>query len=111
MAQGTAELSRFVKTVALPIQRDIAVALLAHNRLEFEALAISLLIDVSAKAWKRKNAAGALGEHGTERALPYLRQVAAAPVSTDYLKSLHLWAVEACQRLERRVTQQEDPKD
>ena len=26
---------------------------------------------------------GALGEHGTERALPYLRQVASEPATTD----------------------------
>jgi len=110
-AEGIAELSRFAKTVALPIQRDIAVALVAQDKLEYEPLAISLLIDTSATAWKRQNAAGALGEHGTERALPYLRQVAAAPASTDDLKSLHIWAVEACQRLERRLTERQNPKD
>jgi len=110
-AEGIAELSRFAKTVALPIQRDIAVALVAHDKLEYEPLAISLLIDTSATAWKRQNAAGALGEHGTERALPYLRQVAAAPASTDDLKSLHIWAVEACQRLEGRLTERQNPKD
>ena len=100
-AEGIAELSRFAKTVALPIQRDIAVVLVAHDHLEYEPLAISLLIDASATAWKRQNAAGVLGERGTEPALPYLRQVAAAPASTDDLKSLHVWAVEVCQRLER----------
>jgi hypothetical protein len=65
-----------------------------------------LLIDASALAWKRANAAGALGEHGTERALPYLRQLASEPDTSDDLKSLHVWALSAFQRLERRLTQQ-----
>jgi hypothetical protein len=102
--EGIAELSRLSKSAPLPIQRDIAVALLAHGQLDYEHLAISLLMDASALAWKRANAAGALGEHGTERALPYLRQVASEPATTDDLKSLHVWALSACQRLERRLT-------
>lgn len=102
-AEGITELSAFSKTVALEIQRDIAVALVEHDQLESEPLAISLLIDTSALPWKRANAASALGRHGTERALPYLRQVASEPVTTDDLKSLHLWVLEACQRLERRL--------
>lgn len=110
-AEGIAELSRFAKTVGLPIKRDIALALLAHGKLEYEPLVISLLIDTSATGWKRQNAAGVLGDHGTDRALPYLRQVAAAPMSTDDSKSLHVWAVEACQRLERRLTQRQNPKE
>lgn len=110
-SEGIAELSRLSRGVALPIQRDIAVALVAHDQLEYEPLAISLLIDASALAWKRENAASALGKHGTERALPYLRQVAAAPASTDDLRSLHVWAVEACQRLQRRLTEQPNGRD
>jgi hypothetical protein len=105
-AEGIAELSRFSKSVPLPIQRDIAVALLAHDQVDYEPLAISLLMDASALAWKRANAAGALGEHGTERALPYLRQVASEPATTDDLKSLHVWALSTSQRLERRLTRQ-----
>jgi hypothetical protein len=104
-AEGIAELSRFSKSVALPIERDIDVALLAHDQIDYEPLAISLLIDASALAWKRANAASALGEHGTERALPYLRQVASEPATTDDLKSLHVWALSASQRLEGRLTQ------
>jgi hypothetical protein len=104
-SQAAMELSTFSKTVALQIRRDIAVALVAHDQLESEPLAISLLIDTSALPWKRANAASALGRHGTERALPYLRQVAAEPVTTDDLKSLHVWVLEACQRLERRLTE------
>ena len=96
------ELSTFSKTVLPPIQRDIAVALLEHDQLECEPLVISLLIDPTAPPWKRSNAASTLGRHGTERALPYLQQVASEPMATDGLKSLHLWVVEACQRLERR---------
>src|SRR5450631_808295 len=81
--EGIGELAKFSKTVPPPIQRDIALALLKHDQLEYEPVAISLLIDASAPAWKRANAAGALGEHGTERALPYLRQVASEPATTD----------------------------
>jgi hypothetical protein len=110
-AQGIAELSRFSKSAALQIQRDIAAALVAHDQLEYEPLAISLLMDSSAPAWKRQNASSALGEHGTERALPYLRQVVSAPATTDDLKSLHVGAFEACQRLERRLTQQRNRGD
>jgi hypothetical protein len=109
--EGIAELSWFSKGVALPVQRDIAVSLVAHDQLEYEPLAISLLIDASAAAWKRENAASALGRHGTERALPYLRQAASAPATTEDLKSLHIWALEACQFLERRLTQRRDHGD
>jgi hypothetical protein len=102
-SQAAMELSTFSKTVALPIQRDIAVALLEHDQLESEPLAIALLIDTSALPWKRANAASALGRHGTERALSYLRQVASEPVTTDDLKSLRDWVLEARQRLECRL--------
>ncbi len=102
------ELSTFSKTVEPPIQRDIAVALLAHDQLEYEPLAISLLTDTSALPWKRADAAGALGRHGTERALPYLRQVASEPMTTDDLKSLHVWVLEACQRLERHLSERRE---
>ncbi len=104
-SRAVIEFSRFSKSVALPIRRDIAVALLEHDQLEGEPLAISLLIDPSALPWKRANAASALGRHGTERALPYLRQVASEPITTDDLKSLHVWVLEACQGLERRLTE------
>lgn len=102
-SQASAELSTFSRTIPLPIQRDIAVALIEHDQLESEPLAISLLIDTSAPPWKRENAASALGRHGSERALPSLRHVAFEPAATDDLKSLHLWALEACQRLEHRL--------
>jgi hypothetical protein len=83
MREGVAELSRFSKSVPLPIQRDIAVALVAHDQVEYEPPAISLLMDASALGWKRANAASALGEHGTESVLPYLRQVASEPATTN----------------------------
>jgi hypothetical protein len=104
-SQAVMELSTFSRTVALPIQRDIAVALVEHDQLESEPVAISLLIDTSALPWKRANAASALGRHGTERAIPYLRQVALEPVASDDLRSLRVWVLEACQRLERRLAE------
>ena len=104
-SEGIGELSRFLKSVAEPIQRDIAVALVAHDQLDYEPLAIALLIHASAPAWKRENAASVLGNHGTERALKYLRQVASEPATTDDLKQLHVWACSAFQRLECRLTQ------
>lgn len=104
-AEGIAELSKFSKSLSPPIQRDSAVALVAQDQLEYEPLAISLLMDASAPGWKRANAASALGEHGTEHTLPYLRQVASEPATTDDLKQLHLWALSASQRLERRLQQ------
>ena len=105
-AGGIAELAKFSKTVGPPIQRYIASALLKHDRLEYEPVAISLLIDASAQAWKRANAAYALGEHGTERALPYLRQAASELATTDDSKSLHVWALRATERLRNRLTEQ-----
>jgi hypothetical protein len=106
--EGIGELTKFSKTVPAPIQRDIALALLKHDQLEYQPVAISLLIDASAPAWKRANAANALGEHGTEHALPYLRQVASEAATTDDLKSLHVTALRAIQRLQHRLTEQRE---
>ena len=106
--EGIGELTKFSKTVPPPIQRDIALALLKHDQLEYEPVAISLLIDASAPEWKRANAANALGEHGTEHALPYLRQVASEAATTDDLKSLHVTALRATQRLQHRLTEQRE---
>jgi hypothetical protein len=64
--EGIAELSRFSNGIPVPMRHDIAVALVVHDQLEYEPLAISLLIDDSALGWKRANPARALGEHGTE---------------------------------------------
>jgi hypothetical protein len=101
--EGIAELSRFSGRAPLSIQRDIAVTLLGHDQLDSEPLAISLLLDTSAPAWKRANAAQALGEHGTERALRYLQQVASQPATTDDLKSFRLHARSSVHRLEDRL--------
>jgi hypothetical protein len=101
--EGVAELSRFSQRLPLSIQRDIAVALLLHDQFDSEPLAISLLQDTSAPAWKRANAAEALGEHGTERALRHLHQIASQPATTDDLKSLQLYALSSLHRLERRL--------
>jgi len=101
--EGIAELSSFSGRVPLSIQRDIAVTLLVHDQLDSEPLAISLLQDASAPAWKRANAAQALGEHGTERALRRLQQIASQSATTDDLKSLHLHALSSVHRLEDRL--------
>lgn len=106
--EGIGELAKFSKTVPPPIECDIALALLKHDQLEYEPVAISLLIDASAPAWKRANAANALGEHGTEHALPYLRQVTSEAATTDDLKSLHLTARQATHRLQNRLTEQKE---
>jgi hypothetical protein len=105
--EGVGELAKFSKTVPPPIERDIALALLNHDQLEYEPVAISLLIDASEPAWKRANAANALGEHGTEHALPYLRQVTSEVAISDDLKSLHLTAQQATRRLQNRLTREE----
>lgn len=103
---GIAELSRFSKGTPVPIHRDIAVALLEHDQLEYEPTTVSLLIDLSAPAWKRANAAGALGRHGTAYSLSYLRQVTLESAGTDDLKSLHVWVLEAIEHLQHRLTEQ-----
>jgi hypothetical protein len=101
--EGVEELLRFSQRTPLPVQRDIAVALLNHGQLDSEPQVISLLMDGSALAWKRANAAEALGEHGTERALRYLHEVANMQVATDDLQSLRLHAIDSLKRLKGRL--------
>lgn len=101
--EGIAELSKFSQRLPRLIQGDIAVALLLHGQLDSEPLAILLLLDTSAPAGKRANAAEALGQHGTERALRHLQQIASQPATTDDLKSLRLHTLSSLQRLERRL--------
>jgi hypothetical protein len=101
--EGIAELSKFSQPLPRLIQCDIAVALLLHGQLDSEPLALFLLRDTAAPAWKRANAAEALGQHGTERALRHLQQIASQPATTDDRKSLHLHALSSLQRLERRL--------
>lgn len=100
---GIAELSRFSRGVPLAVQRDVAVALLFHDQPDAEPVAISLLLDTSAPTWKRGNAAGTLGEHGTEAALGPLQQIASQPAATDDLESLRLTAHSSLDRLEHRL--------
>jgi hypothetical protein len=97
------ELRTLSHRAPLAIQRDIAVTLFAHGQPDLEPIVISLLTDTSALAWKRENAAALLGEHGTQRALPYLRQVAAQPATNDDLKALRNWTVDAIRQLECRL--------
>jgi len=106
--EGIAELTRFSERAPFPVQRDIAVALLSHDQLDREPLVISLLMDTSALAWKRSNAAEALGAHGTERGLSYLRAVAGTPITTDDLSSLRLHAMDSLKRLKRRLSDRPD---
>jgi hypothetical protein len=100
---GVAELSRFSRGVPLAVQRDVAVALLFRSQAAAEPVAISLLLDTSAPTWKRGNAAGALGEHGTEAALGPLQQIALQDAATDDLESLRLTAQSSLDRLEHRL--------
>lgn len=107
---GIAELSRFSRGVPLAVQRDVAVALLFHGQPDAEPVVISLLLDTSAATWKRGNAAGALGEQGSEAALGPLQQIASQPSATDDLESLRLTAHSSLDRLEHRLqAAQADP--
>lgn len=101
--QGIAELSRFSQGVPLAVRRDVSVALLLHGQPDAEPVVISLLLDTSATPWKRENAAGALGEHGTKAALGSLQQIASQPAPTDDLKPLQLMAHSSLDRLEHRL--------
>jgi hypothetical protein len=105
-----AELSKFSRDLPLAVQRDVAVALLFHGQPDAEPVVISLLLDTSAPTWKRGNAAGALGEHGTEAALGPLQQIASQHAETDDLESLRLTAHSSLDRLEHRLqAAQADP--
>jgi hypothetical protein len=101
--EGITELSRFSPGAPLPVQRDIAVALLSHDQQNSEPIVTSLLLDSSAPSWKRENAAEALGEHGTEAAFGPLQKISLQPTATDDLKALRLSAHSSLQRLEQRL--------
>jgi hypothetical protein len=103
--EAMGELVGLSRRASLPVQRDIAVALLTHGGQDAEPLVISLLQDSTALVWKRQNAAHALGEHGTQRAIPYLRQIASQPANTDDLRSLRISAQSALHRLDCRSSQ------
>jgi len=101
--EGVGELASFSERARLPVQRDIAVALLNRGQLDAEPQVISLMMDGSAPAWKRAHAAEALGTHGTERAFRYLTCVVDMQVTTDDLGSLRLHAIDSLKRLQRRL--------
>lgn len=101
--EAVRELRTFSPRAPLAIQHDIAVSLLANGKPDCEPVVVALLMDASAPGWKRQNAAGVLGDHGTQRAVPYLRQIAAQPVTTDDLKVLRRWTLDALRRLECRL--------
>lgn len=103
--EAVLELRRFMLQAPTATQRDIAVALLEHGDMDCEPAVIALLQDRSAPAWRRQNAARALGDHGSERALPFLREVAAQRASTDDLKALRNWTLDSVHRLEGRLAQ------
>lgn len=100
---GTIELDRLSRSLPLSVQRDVAVALLSQDQRESEPIVVSLLLDSSAPGWKRENAAGALGEHGTKAAFGPLKQIASQPASADDLKALRLSAQSSLHRLEQRL--------
>ena len=102
-SDGIEELSRFAETAPMAIQRDIAVILLDHDQSGDESSVISLLLDESAPAWKRGNAALALGRHGTYAALDSLQKVAAERAGTEQLKMLHNEAASSLESLEHRI--------
>jgi hypothetical protein len=102
-SDGIAELSRLSHTAPLAIQRDIAVTLLNHDQSQYESTVISLLLDESAPAWKRGNAALALGRHGTHSALDPLQRVVLEPAGTEQLKMLHNEAESSLDSLKHKL--------
>jgi hypothetical protein len=100
---GLAELSRFSEIAPLAVQRDIAVKLLDHDERRNESSVISLLLDETAPAWKRGNAALALGRKGTPAALDPLRKVVREPAVTEQREMLRNEAASSLQSLESRM--------
>lgn len=103
LSDGAAELSRFSGSAPVAIQRDIAVMLFFRDHTEYEPTVISLLLDESASAWKRANAARALGRHGDSAALEPLESVVSQPAGTERLKSLHDDAESSLESLRHRL--------
>lgn len=104
-----AELSKLSLRVPIGLQRDIAVAILSRGQPSVEPVVIALLMDKSAPTWKRENAAGALGEHGTEAALAPLQEIAAQPNTAGEQGTLRLWAVEALDKIRSRLHEPQAP--
>jgi hypothetical protein len=103
--EGIAECLRLSSRVSVPLQQDLAVAMLLKGQSSLEPVVISLLLDTSAPLWKRQNAAGALGEHGTGAALIPLQEIASHPGPADGQESLQLWAAESLSKVKVRLVQ------
>ena len=101
--EGIVECSKLSSRVSVPLQRDLAVAMLLKGQSSLESVVISLLLDTSAPLWKRQNAAGALGEHGTRAALVPLQDVASQSDTGDGQESLQLWAAESLSKVKARL--------
>lgn len=101
---GIDELSKLSSRVSLALQRDLAVAILSKDHTTVEPVVIALLLDKSAPTWKRENAAGALGEHGTKAALAPLQEIASDAHLTNDQESLKIWAVESLSRAKARLS-------
>jgi hypothetical protein len=102
-ADGIRELSRFSEIVPVAIQRDIAVRLLDVDQSRYESTVISLLVDETAPAWKRGNAALVLGRRGSQAALEPLQKISSEPAKTEQLQMLHNEAASSLESLEHRV--------
>lgn len=101
-ADGITELSRFSEIAPVAIQRDIAVKLLDLEQSGYESSVISLLLDETAPAWKRGNAALVLGRRGSQAALDPMRKIVLEPASTEQLQMLHNEAASSLESLEHR---------
>lgn len=101
---GITELSTFSEIAPLAIQRDIAVKLLDLDQSRYESSVISLLLDETAPAWKRGNAALVLGRQGSQAALEPLRKIVLEPTRTEQLQMMHNEAVSSLESLEHRVS-------
>jgi hypothetical protein len=99
---GITELSRLSSIAPVAIQRDIAVKLLDLEQNGYESSVISLLLDETAPAWKRGNAALVLGRRGTRAALDPMRKIVLEPASTEQLQMLHNEAASSLESLEHR---------
>jgi hypothetical protein len=107
---GIRELSRFSEIAPVAIHRDIALRLLDLDvklpdldQSRYESSVISLLLDETAPAWKRGNAALVLGRRGSQAALEPLRKIVLEPASTEQLQMLHNEAASSLESLEHRV--------
>lgn len=102
-SDGTTELSRLYGTAPSPICQDIAVMLFDRGQQEYESAVISFLLEQSLPAWRRWNAALALGRHGSRAALDPLRLVVSEAAQTEQQKQLRSYAQSSFELLQRRL--------